>query len=147
MPNKGKGGINHHIGKNEKGFKRELIFCGDGQENAQVTRILGNGCLLAMHLDVVKRLCPIRYMLRKNVWIARSDLVWAGLRDYQNCKDDVILKYFPNKARNLNSNGECPKCVRVKRQSPLAKDMKENLTKFRPKRKVKMILLVLYSDV
>ena len=46
MPkNKGKGGKNRRRGKNEnEGFKRELVFKEDGQEYAQVTKMLGNGC-------------------------------------------------------------------------------------------------------
>ncbi|CAN8323602.1 unnamed protein product [Cochlearia groenlandica] len=45
MPkNKGKGGKNRKRGKNEADDeKRELIFKEDGQEYAQVLRMLGNG--------------------------------------------------------------------------------------------------------
>ena len=44
MPkNKGKGGKNRRRGKNEnEGMKHELIFQEDGQEYAQVIKILGN---------------------------------------------------------------------------------------------------------
>jgi len=63
MPkNKGKGGKNRRRGKNEnEGLKRELVFKEDGQEYAQVTKMLGNGRLEAMCFDGVKRLCHIRY--------------------------------------------------------------------------------------
>ena len=46
MPkNKGKGGKNRRRGKNEnEGLKRELVFKEDGQEYAQVTKMLGNSC-------------------------------------------------------------------------------------------------------
>jgi len=42
MPkNKGKGGKNRRRGKNEnEGLKRELVFREDGQEYAQVTKML-----------------------------------------------------------------------------------------------------------
>ncbi len=85
MPkNKGKGGKNRRRGKNEnEGLKRELVFREDGQEYAQVTKMLGNGRLEAMCFDGVQRLCHIRGKLRKKVWINQSDIILVGLRDYQ----------------------------------------------------------------
>lgn len=69
----GKGGKNRRRGKNEnEAEKRELIFKEDGQEYAQVTKMLGNGRLEAMCFDGVKRLCHIRGKLRKKV---KSSLV------------------------------------------------------------------------
>merc|ERR1712122_430299 len=101
-------------GKNEnEGVKRELVFKEDGQEYAQVTKMLGNGRLEAMCFDGVKRLCHIRGKLRKKVWIAQSDIVLVGLRDYQDAKADVILKYSPDEARNLKSYGEFPESVKI----------------------------------
>lgn len=65
----GKGGKNRRRGKNENETeKRELVFKEDGQEYAQVTKMLGNGRLEAMCFDGVKRLCHIRGKLRKKVW-------------------------------------------------------------------------------
>lgn len=62
MPkNKGKGGKNRRRGKNEnESEKRELVFKEDGQEYAQVIKMLGNGRLEAMCFDGVRRLCHIR---------------------------------------------------------------------------------------
>ena len=115
MPkNKGKGGKNRRRGKNEnEGLKRELIFREDGQEYAQVTKMLGNGRLEAMCFDGVKRLCHIRGKLRKKVWINQSDIILVGLRDYQDAKADVILKYSADEARNLKSYGEFPDTVKI----------------------------------
>jgi translation initiation factor 1A len=115
MPkNKGKGGKNRRRGKNEnEGLKRELVFREDGQEYAQVTKMLGNGRLEAMCFDGVKRLCHIRGKLRKKVWINQSDIVLVGLRDYQDAKADVILKYSADEARNLKSYGEFPETVKI----------------------------------
>lgn len=115
MPkNKGKGGKNRRRGKNEnEGLKRELVFKEDGQEYAQVTKMLGNGRLEAMCFDGVKRLCHIRGKLRKKVWINQSDIILVGLRDYQDCKADVILKYSADEARNLKSYGEFPETVKI----------------------------------
>ena len=115
MPkNKGKGGKNRRRGKNEnEGLKRELVFKEDGQEYAQVTKMLGNGRLEAMCFDGVKRLCHIRGKLRKKVWINQSDILLIGLRDYQDAKADVILKYSADEARNLKSYGEFPESVKI----------------------------------
>lgn len=115
MPkNKGKGGKNRRRGKNEnEGLKRELVFKEDGQEYAQVTKMLGNGRLEAMCFDGVKRLCHIRGKLRKKVWINHSDIILVGLRDYQDAKADVILKYSADEARNLKSYGEFPDSIKI----------------------------------
>ena len=75
--------------------------------------MLGNGRLEAMCFDGVKRLCHIRGKLRKKVWINQSDIVLIGLRDYQDAKADVILKYSTDEARNLKSYGEFPESVKI----------------------------------
>jgi len=76
MPkNKGKGGKNRRRGKNEGEIKRELIFKEDGQEYAQVARMLGNGRLEAQCFDGEKRLCHIRGKLRKKVWVNQGDII------------------------------------------------------------------------
>ena len=99
MPkNKGKGGKNRRRGKNENDdVKRELIVKDEGQSYAQVTRILGNGHLEAFCFDNAggkKRLCHIRGKLRKKQWINQGDVILVGLRDYQDDKADVIMKYL-----------------------------------------------------
>jgi len=115
MPkNKGKGGKNRRRGKNENETeKRELVFKEDGQEYAQVIKMLGNGRLDALCFDGVKRLCHIRGKLRKKVWINTGDIILLGLRDYQDTKADVILKYTPDEARNLKAYGELPETVKI----------------------------------
>lgn len=115
MPkNKGKGGKNRRRGKNEnEAEKRELIFKEDGQEYAQVTKMLGNGRLEAMCFDSVRRLCHIRGKLRKKVWINQGDIILVGLRDYQDAKADVILKYNADEARNLKTYGEIPESAKI----------------------------------
>merc|ERR1712080_698843 len=73
----------------------------------------GNGRLEAMCFDGVKRLCHIRGKLRKKVWINQSDIILVGLRDYQDARADVILKYSADGARNLKSYGEFPETVKI----------------------------------
>ncbi|KAI3511033.1 hypothetical protein L2E82_29715 [Cichorium intybus] len=115
MPkNKGKGGKNRKRGKNEADDeKRELVFKEDGQEYAQVLRMLGNGRCEAMCIDATKRLCHIRGKMHKKVWIAAGDIILVGLRDYQDDKADVILKYMPDEARLLKAYGELPENIRL----------------------------------
>ena len=62
-------------------------------------KMLGNGRLETMCFDGVRRLCHIRGKLRKKVWINTSDIILIGLRDYQDNKADVILKYKADEAR------------------------------------------------
>jgi len=129
MPkNKGKGGKNRRRGKNEnEKEKRELVFKEDGQEYAQVTKMLGNGRLEAMCFDGTKRLCHIRGKLRKKVWINTSDIILIGLRDYQDAKADVILKYTPDEARNLKAYGELPESAKIN-EVAFDEDQDDNIT-------------------
>jgi translation initiation factor 1A len=90
-----------------------LIFKEDGQEYAQVLRMLGNGRLEAQCIDGTKRLCHIRGKMRKKVWVNQGDIILVGLRDYQDAKGDVILKYMADEARSLKQYGELPENIRV----------------------------------
>ena len=114
------GGKNRRRGKNENDDdKRELVFREDGQEYAQVTKMLGNGRLEAMCFDGEKRLAHIRGKMRKKVcgvalagpidnysicpnqvWINQGDIILLSLREFQDGKADVIVKYTADEARN-----------------------------------------------
>ncbi|KAI9654289.1 MAG: Translation initiation factor 1A [Alyxoria varia] len=132
MPkNKGKGGKNRRRGKNENDdVKRELVFREEGQEYAQVTKMLGNGRLEALCFDGTKRLGHIRGKLRKKtqlwelrqietdngtkkVWINQGDIILLSLRDYQDEKGDVLLKYSADEARSLKAYGELPESAKI----------------------------------
>eukprot|EP01112_Ceratiomyxa_fruticulosa_P007372 TRINITY_DN1909_c0_g1_i1.p1 TRINITY_DN1909_c0_g1~~TRINITY_DN1909_c0_g1_i1.p1 ORF type:complete len:151 (+),score=33.65 TRINITY_DN1909_c0_g1_i1:240-692(+) len=114
MPkNKGKGGKNRRRGRNDNEEKRELQFKEDGQEYAQVIKMLGNGRLEALCFDGTKRLCHIRGKLRKKVWVNQGDIVLVGLRDYQDDKADVILRYNADEARSLKAYGELPEHAKI----------------------------------
>lgn len=123
MPkNKGKGGKNRRRGKNENDdVKRELTLKELGQSYAQVTRILGNGHLEAFCFDNAggkKRLCHIRGKLRKKQWINQGDVILVGLRDYQDDKADVIMKYLGKSAMTSS-------VVSTQRWFPLADEARE----------------------
>lgn len=51
--------------------------------------------------------------MHKKVWIAAGDIVLVGLRDYQDDKADVILKYMSDEARLLKAYGELPENTRL----------------------------------
>jgi translation initiation factor 1A len=70
--------------------------------------MLGNGRLEAQCFDGEKRLAHIRGKMRKKVWIAQGDIILLSLREYQDEKADVILKYTNDEARALKAAGEIP---------------------------------------
>ena len=75
--------------------------------------MLGNGRLEAMCFDGNKRLAHIRGKLRKKVWINQGDIILLSLRDYQDEKGDVILKYTADEARSLKAYGELPENAKI----------------------------------
>ena len=75
--------------------------------------MLGNGRLEAYSFDGKKRLCHIRGKMRKKVWVNQGDIILIGLRDYQDDKADVILKYKPEEARQLKALGELPENAKI----------------------------------
>ena len=75
--------------------------------------MLGNGRLEAQCFDGEKRLAHIRGKLRKKVWINQGDIILLSLRDFQDAKGDVILKYTADEARNLKAYGELPETAKI----------------------------------
>ena len=75
--------------------------------------MLGNGRLEALCFDGEKRLAHIRGKLRKKVWINQGDIILLSLRDYQDEKGDVILKYSADEARSLKAYGELPETAKI----------------------------------
>lgn len=57
--------------------------------------------------------CQILLCSRLQVWINAGDIILLGLRDYQDGKADVILRYNPDEARSLKAYGELPESVKV----------------------------------
>ena len=47
------------------------------------------------------------------VWINQGDIILLSLRDYQDEKGDVILKYTADEARNLKAYGELPENAKI----------------------------------
>lgn len=78
-----------------------------------MVKILGNGRLEALCFDGEKRLAHIRGKLRKKVWINQGDIILLSLREYQDQKGDVILKYSADEARSLKAYGELPESAKI----------------------------------
>lgn len=110
------------------------MFKEEGQEYAQVVKMLGNGRLEAQCFDGARRLAHIRGKLRKKVWINQGDIILLSLRDYQDEKGDVIMKYSgmciciqilcdvrvltsrllpADEARSLKAYGELPENAKI----------------------------------
>lgn len=84
------------------------------QEYCQVNKLLGNCRLEGNCFDGKIRLCKIRGTLtRKKVWIGAGDLVLVSLRDFEDDKCDVILKYTPEEVKKLKKMGEIPDTVNI----------------------------------
>lgn len=124
---KGNGGKNRRRGKagGENEEKRELTLKEEGQEYAQVVRMLGNGRLEGFCFDGQTRLCHIRGKMRKKVWVNQGDIILVGLRDFQDSKADVILKYSADEARRLKSQGELPDNTQINVAEKIGEDEEE----------------------
>ena len=125
MPkNKGAGGKNKRKGASSADdAKRELIFKEDGQEYAQVTKMLG-GSQVEVYCfeEQIKRKCHIRGKMTKKVWISIGDIILISTRDYEKSVGDVIHKYLPQESMNLKSYGEIPETVKIDGQTGNDKD-------------------------
>jgi translation initiation factor 1A len=96
-------------------------------EYAQVTKMLGNGRLEAQCFDGEKRLAHIRGKMRKKVWINQGDIILLSLREFQDAKADVILKYTADEARNLKAYGELPENAKINETDTFAGDGEEEV--------------------
>ena len=74
-------------------------------EYAVVLRMVGNGRMEVDCMDGIKRIARIRGTMRKRVWINIGDLVLVSLREFENSRCDVLLKYLPDEVRQLKDKG------------------------------------------
>ncbi|KAJ2455566.1 Translation initiation factor 1A [Coemansia sp. RSA 2336] len=90
--------------------KRELVFKDEEQEYAVVTKILGNGRMEVQCFDKEnkKRLGHVRGALRKKVWIGLGEYILVSLREFQDDKCDILLKYSDEEVKNLRKAGQLP---------------------------------------
>eukprot|EP00056_Hartaetosiga_gracilis_P014374 m.240419 g.240419 ORF g.240419 m.240419 type:complete len:164 (+) comp15052_c0_seq1:223-714(+) len=114
-PGKGKnakkGGNKRRKGKNQTMDKRALQFKEEGQEYAQVVKMLGNGRCECKCFDGQTRIGIICGKMRRRVWVNRDDIVLVGIRDFQNDRCDIMMKYTPDETRSLVKQGQIPDSV------------------------------------
>lgn len=70
--------------------------------------MLGNGRLEAQCFDGEKRLAHIRGKMRKKVWINQGDIILISLREFQDDKADVIVKYTVEEVSNRSCDRSRP---------------------------------------
>jgi translation initiation factor 1A len=51
--------------------------------------------------------------MRRRIWVQQGDIILVGLRDFQDGKADVILKYTDAESRNLKTYGELPDTAKI----------------------------------
>ena len=83
---------------------RELVFADDGQQYAQVTKMLGH-CRVLAKTEEGEIMCKIRGSMQKRVYINPGDWVLAAARDISECSD-IIAKYDPAEVAYLKRIGE-----------------------------------------
>lgn len=105
-----------NMSKHRKRTNHELEFKDDGQDYAQVVKMVGNGRCQVRCTDGMTRLGVIRGAMRKKVWIKLEDWVLVGLREYQDDKCDIIGKYSDEDVRNLRAYGEIGTIVETKEE-------------------------------
>ncbi|MES1915014.1 MAG: hypothetical protein MHM6MM_007019 [Cercozoa sp. M6MM] len=91
-----------------EGGVKDLLLKGDGQEYAQVMKMLGNGRLEAFCFDGKTRQCKIRGTMMHKRRVNVGDVILVGLREFQDSKADVMHLYTDAEARMLRKQKEIP---------------------------------------
>lgn len=106
MPKKAKSGKNT---KNKYKHKeeRQLTFRHDGEEYAKIIKVLGNRRFECECFDGKVRLGRVRGSMKRTK-VQLDDIVLVSLRDFQDDKVDIVLKYKENEICKLKNNGEIP---------------------------------------
>jgi translation initiation factor 1A len=109
------GGSGAKKAKNFSQSSRQLQFKEELQDYALVTTILGSGRMKLLCLfDRKERIGTIRGSMYKKVWVAKDDIVLISLREYQDDRCDIILKYTQDEVRALQNYEEIPTNIRDK---------------------------------
>ena len=86
----------------------ELVTKEDGQEYAQVLKLLGDCRCSLFCFDGVTRIGHIRGKMRKRVWVQTGDTVLVATREYQDEKVDIVHKYTAEDVRRLKQIRQLP---------------------------------------
>mmetsp|Transcript_29902 Transcript_29902/g.26452 ORF Transcript_29902/g.26452 Transcript_29902/m.26452 type:complete len:165 (-) Transcript_29902:48-542(-) len=110
----GKGGNKRKKGrKMDFGSRRPLQLKEEGQEYGLVSKMLGSSRVQCRCADGKMRICLIRGKMKNRVWIRVGDLVLVSLREFENDKGDVILKFQPVEYRDLKKLGHIPDTLKL----------------------------------
>merc|ERR1712224_87217 len=92
--------------------KRELIYKDIGQEYAIVEENLGDSRLIAKCFDGEIRICHVRGTIRKRkARFKKEDFILISVREFQESKADILLKYKDDEARVMKLNEELSKAT------------------------------------
>ena len=89
-------------------LKRAIIYKGDMEEYAQVSKMLGDRRILAMMPDKSEKLAIIPGRFRKRCWFKVGDVIMVSYREFEQSKLDVIHKYNDDETRKLAKELEIP---------------------------------------
>ena len=101
-----KGGKNARRAKrNTIANDRNLEFAGPGQAYCKIVKKLGgrhiDGLILGENSRTIR--CVIRGKHRKRLWMNEGDIVLVALRDFEEGKCDIELKYTDDEVRRLRN--------------------------------------------
>ncbi len=102
------GGNKKYLKKNPSNKHEDLQMKGVDQEYAKALKILGGGRLEVACFDGIVRLGHIRGSFKNRKDLAVGDILLVGLRDFQDSKCDILVKYSSEDKRYLQSINEIP---------------------------------------
>ena len=110
MAGGGNGGKNRKKGAKGEGLKRELITREDGQEYGICTAMQGCNRIKVHLFSGLDVLGVIRGKIVRRMWINLGNVVLCGNREFQSgsTKVDIILRYSPDEASELQRLGQIP---------------------------------------
>ena len=124
MPKKSKGGKGQKRARNQvSAAKREIPLASDYGEDealcryAQVAKMLGNGRMEVMCSDNVKRMAHIPGHMHRKTRVAQGDIVLVAVREYQDAKCEIVVRYTPDEARELRDRKLIPDTMKINETS------------------------------
>merc|ERR1719184_201759 len=92
--------------KKSQVVKRALTLKEQNQEYARVESLCGDGRMMVNCMDGASRLGKVRGQMRKRVYVRVGDWVLVSLREIDQKKCDIILKYSEDECRQLKKQNE-----------------------------------------
>jgi len=102
------GGNKKHIKKSPTIRHEDLQIKESGQEYAKIIKILGGGRMEVSCFDGITRLGHLRGSFKNRKELYVGDILLVGLRDFQDSKCDILMRYSPEDKRYLQSINEIP---------------------------------------